>query len=70
MEGDTLTFDPQCMLPVEFERETKGHNIIYVRSMFWHILTIFLYVTEVRHKWGVLVTGPPGSGKVSYLIPF
>lgn len=63
-DGDTLELDADLSLPVEIGSERAGHNIVFVRRVTKHLLWIFEDVIEKDIEQGIMVIGPPGSGKV------
>lgn len=64
LDGDTLELDADLSLPVEIGSELAGHNIVFVRRVTKHLLWIFEDLIEEGIEQGIMVIGPPGSGKV------
>lgn len=67
LKGDILILDEKCTPPLD--HALKHHqNVVLVRPQLWHFLCIFehLYVNKTDRFPSLLISGPPGCGKVSF----
>jgi hypothetical protein len=69
VEDGVLRLEEGSSFPVAKSSES-GMNVVLIRSTVLDLLDIFIYVAEdnrigglLKHA-GVLITGPPGDGKV------